>query len=136
MDFELPEELAEVQKLARDFAEKEIAPAAAKDDREHDNRTDSLVTHWRVAHHGEKVLSRFAHRSATKRIFSRTSKTLLRRMSGEIARAVFKVLARHISQGEIDDVKHILPKALHELCRENDDSTKTLTVSGRMSSAE
>ena len=35
MDFELPEELAEVQKLARDFAEKEIAPSAAKDDREH-----------------------------------------------------------------------------------------------------
>ena len=26
MDFELPEELAEVQKLARDFSEKEIAP--------------------------------------------------------------------------------------------------------------
>jgi uncharacterized protein (DUF2267 family) len=32
-----------------------------------------------------------------------------------IARAVFKVLARHTSQGEIDDVKPILPKALHEL---------------------
>jgi uncharacterized protein (DUF2267 family) len=32
-----------------------------------------------------------------------------------IARAVFKVLARHTSQGEIDDVKRILPKALHEL---------------------
>jgi hypothetical protein len=29
MDFELPEELAEVQKLAHDFAEKEIAPGAA-----------------------------------------------------------------------------------------------------------
>ena len=40
MDFELPEELAEVQKLARDFAEKEIAPAAAKDDREHVFRKD------------------------------------------------------------------------------------------------
>lgn len=35
MDFELPEELAEVQKLAHDFAEKEIAPSAAQDDREH-----------------------------------------------------------------------------------------------------
>jgi hypothetical protein len=34
MDFELPEELAEGQKLARDFSEKEIAPSAAKDDRE------------------------------------------------------------------------------------------------------
>ena len=35
MDFELPEELAEVQKLAHDFADKEIAPSAARDDREH-----------------------------------------------------------------------------------------------------
>ncbi len=43
MDFDLPEELAEVQKLARDFAEKEIAPGAAKDDREHLFRRD-LVT--------------------------------------------------------------------------------------------
>lgn len=32
-----------------------------------------------------------------------------------IARAVFKVLARHTSEGEIDDVKQILPKPLHEL---------------------
>ena len=40
MDFELPEELAEVQKLARDFSEKEIAPSAAKDDREHIFRKD------------------------------------------------------------------------------------------------
>jgi len=40
MEFELPEELAEVQKLARDFAEKEIAPGAAQDDREHRFRKD------------------------------------------------------------------------------------------------
>ncbi|HVO95853.1 MAG TPA: DUF2267 domain-containing protein [Terriglobales bacterium] len=32
-----------------------------------------------------------------------------------IARAVFKVLARHTSQGEIEDIKHILPKSLDEL---------------------
>ena len=32
-----------------------------------------------------------------------------------IARAVFKTLARHTSEGEIDDVKNILPKALHDL---------------------
>ena len=32
-----------------------------------------------------------------------------------VARAVFKVLARHASEGEIEDIKHILPKALHEL---------------------
>ena len=42
MDFELPEELAEVQKLARDFSAKEIAPTAAKDDREHVFRKDLL----------------------------------------------------------------------------------------------
>jgi uncharacterized protein (DUF2267 family) len=32
-----------------------------------------------------------------------------------IARAVFKTLARHTSPGEIEDVKHSLPKALNEL---------------------
>ena len=32
-----------------------------------------------------------------------------------IARAVFKTLARHTSAGEIEDVKHSLPKALNEL---------------------
>lgn len=40
MDFELPEELTEVQKLARDFAEKEIAPGTAQDDREGAFRKD------------------------------------------------------------------------------------------------
>ncbi len=40
MDFELPEELVEVQKLARDFAEKEVSPAAAKDDHDHVFRRD------------------------------------------------------------------------------------------------
>lgn len=40
MDFELPEELAEVQKLARNFAEKEIAPGAAHDDRNSTFRKD------------------------------------------------------------------------------------------------
>jgi glutaryl-CoA dehydrogenase (non-decarboxylating) len=40
MDFELPEELAEVQNLARNFAEKEIAPDAATDDRNHIFRRD------------------------------------------------------------------------------------------------
>ncbi len=32
-----------------------------------------------------------------------------------IARAVFKTLARHTSAGEIEDVKHSLPKALNDL---------------------
>ncbi|HEX9663317.1 MAG TPA: glutaryl-CoA dehydrogenase Acd [Candidatus Binatia bacterium] len=43
MNFELSEELAEVQKLARDFAQRDIAPSAAEDDREHIFRKD-LVT--------------------------------------------------------------------------------------------
>jgi uncharacterized protein (DUF2267 family) len=40
-----------------------------------------------------------------------------------IARAVFKTLARHTSEGEIDDVKNILPKALHELWPSKPQST-------------
>jgi glutaryl-CoA dehydrogenase (non-decarboxylating) len=40
MDLELSDELVEVQQLARAFSEKEIAPAAAKDDREHVFRKD------------------------------------------------------------------------------------------------
>ncbi|MBM2804031.1 MAG: hypothetical protein HW419_1924, partial [Deltaproteobacteria bacterium] len=32
-----------------------------------------------------------------------------------IVRAVFRVLERHTSDGEIADVKNSLPKALHEL---------------------
>ena len=40
MDFELPEELAEVKNLAHDFADKEIAPSAAGDDRDHLFRKD------------------------------------------------------------------------------------------------
>lgn len=33
----------------------------------------------------------------------------------KVMRAVFKVLARHISEGEIENVKHLLPKSLREL---------------------
>ena len=33
----------------------------------------------------------------------------------KVMRAVFKVLNRHISKGEIDNVKHLLPKSLQEL---------------------
>jgi uncharacterized protein (DUF2267 family) len=33
----------------------------------------------------------------------------------KVMRAVFKVLARHISQGEIENVKHLLPRTLQEL---------------------
>jgi glutaryl-CoA dehydrogenase (non-decarboxylating) len=52
MDFELPEELAEVQKLARDFADKEIAPAAAQDDREHAFRKDLVVKMGELGFYG------------------------------------------------------------------------------------
>ena len=40
MEFELSEELVAVRDLAREFAEKEIAPTAAKDDKEHNFRHD------------------------------------------------------------------------------------------------
>ena len=33
----------------------------------------------------------------------------------KVMRAVFKVLARHITRGEIEKVKHLLPKTLQEL---------------------
>src|SRR3990172_9135033 len=33
----------------------------------------------------------------------------------KVMRAVFKVLARHISKGETENVKHMLPKSLQEL---------------------
>jgi glutaryl-CoA dehydrogenase (non-decarboxylating) len=43
MDFGLSEELVAVRDLAREFAEKEIGPTAAKDDREHNFRKDLLL---------------------------------------------------------------------------------------------
>ncbi|MBI2357432.1 MAG: acyl-CoA dehydrogenase family protein [Deltaproteobacteria bacterium] len=43
MDFELSEEQAAARELARDFAEKEVLPTAAKDDKEHTFRRD-LIT--------------------------------------------------------------------------------------------
>ena len=33
----------------------------------------------------------------------------------QVCRAVFRVLTKHTSKGEIEDVKHVLPKALLEL---------------------
>ncbi|HXG52711.1 MAG TPA: glutaryl-CoA dehydrogenase Acd [candidate division Zixibacteria bacterium] len=43
MDFELPEEIAAVRDLAREFADKEIAPTAAQDDRNHVFRRDLIA---------------------------------------------------------------------------------------------
>ena len=34
---------------------------------------------------------------------------------GEVVRAIFRVIVRHTSAGEIEDIKHILPKPLQEL---------------------
>jgi glutaryl-CoA dehydrogenase (non-decarboxylating) len=43
MDFDLTEEQVAVRELARDFSEKEIAPKAAEDDREHRFRRDLVL---------------------------------------------------------------------------------------------
>ena len=59
------------------------------------------------------------HKERTKKISWITS----RKPSGDdvtvnpnqVCRAVFRVLAKHTSKGEIEDVKHVLPKALQEL---------------------
>jgi hypothetical protein len=50
----LPEELAEVQKLARDFADKEIAPAAAQDDRKYAFRKGLVVKMGELGSYGEE----------------------------------------------------------------------------------
>ena len=52
MDFDLSEELVAVRDLAREFAEKEIAPTAAKDDREHTFRKDLVVKMGELGFYG------------------------------------------------------------------------------------
>ncbi len=52
MDFELSEELSAVRELAREFAEKEIAPTAAKDDREHTFRKDLVLKMGELGFYG------------------------------------------------------------------------------------
>ena len=52
MEFDLSEELAAVRELAREFAEKEIAPSAAKDDREHTFRRDLVAKMGEVGFYG------------------------------------------------------------------------------------
>ena len=52
MHFELSEELAAVKELAREFTEKEIAPTAAKDDREHIFRRDLVKKMGEVGFYG------------------------------------------------------------------------------------
>ncbi len=52
MDFDLSEELVAVRDLARDFAEKEIAPTAAKDDRGHTFRKDLVLKMGELGFYG------------------------------------------------------------------------------------
>ena len=69
MDFELSEELIAVRDLAREFAEKEIAPSAAKDDREKNFRVKTwsrrstihpdFVGHTFAVHNGRKFVPVF-----------------------------------------------------------------------------
>ena len=55
MDFELSEELIAVRDLAREFAEKEIAPSAAKDDREKIFRGDLVKKMGELGFYGTMI---------------------------------------------------------------------------------
>ena len=55
MDFELSEELIQVRDLAREFAEKEIAPTAAKDDKEKTFRGDLVRKMGELGFYGTMI---------------------------------------------------------------------------------
>ncbi len=55
MDFELSEELAAVRDLAREFAEKEIAPTAARDDKEKNFRRDLVKKMGELGFYGSVI---------------------------------------------------------------------------------
>lgn len=55
MDFELSDELVAVRDLAREFAEKEIAPSAAKDDREKNFRPDLVKKMGELGFYGTLI---------------------------------------------------------------------------------
>jgi glutaryl-CoA dehydrogenase (non-decarboxylating) len=55
MDFELSEELAAVRDLAREFAEKEIAPSAPRDDREKNFRRDLVRKMGELGFYGSVI---------------------------------------------------------------------------------
>ena len=55
MDFELSDELAAVRDLARDFAEKEIAPTASKDDKEKNFRADLVKKMGELGFYGTMI---------------------------------------------------------------------------------
>ena len=55
MDFELSDELISVRNLAREFAEKEIAPTAAKDDKERNFRGDLVKKMGELGFYGTMI---------------------------------------------------------------------------------
>ncbi len=55
MDFELSDELIAVRDLAREFAEKEIAPTAAKDDKEKNFRGDLVKKMGELGFYGTMI---------------------------------------------------------------------------------
>ena len=55
MDFELSEELTAVRDLAREFAEKEIAPSAARDDKEKNFRLDLIKKMGELGFYGTMI---------------------------------------------------------------------------------
>ena len=55
MDFALSEELIAVRDLAREFAEKEIAPSAAKDDKEKNFRPDLVKKMGELGFYGTMI---------------------------------------------------------------------------------
>jgi glutaryl-CoA dehydrogenase (non-decarboxylating) len=59
MDFELSEELIAVRDLAREFAEKEIAPTAAQDDKEHKFRKELLLKMGELGFFGSVIPEKY-----------------------------------------------------------------------------
>jgi glutaryl-CoA dehydrogenase (non-decarboxylating) len=59
MDFELSEELIAVRDLAHDFAEKEIAPTAAEDDREHKFRKELVLKMGELGFFGSVIPEKY-----------------------------------------------------------------------------
>src|ERR1700752_646142 len=59
MDFQLSEELIAVRDLAREFAEKEIAPTAVKDDKEHNFRKDLLLKMGELGFFGSVIPEKY-----------------------------------------------------------------------------
>lgn len=59
MDFDLTEELIAVRDLAREFAQKEIAPTAAKDDKEHAFRRDLVSKMGELGFYGSVIPEKY-----------------------------------------------------------------------------